>query len=109
MCETDLFSLLKCTQDKKIIKAEKDREKLFKDVLYDDIMNVHLCLKAASEEIHDPIFKKGPHNEMEIRNLFNFLGVQKFKRKQQKTLHFTEDFNMTDNSWQIKSVFGAAV
>lgn len=40
ICETDLFSLLRCQQDERNIKDGQIRESFFKDVLYRDLMDI---------------------------------------------------------------------
>jgi len=60
LCESDLFSLLRCMQKDRIFSDESQRDEFFKQVLYQDIMDIEKCIRVAKEELIDPVFIRQP-------------------------------------------------
>lgn len=88
LCESDLFSLLRCTQKDKIFNSESEKDDFFKQVIYDDILAIQERLIDAKNNLYDPVFvnSQKPDADLKIRDIKNFLGVQKLRRENQVNL-----------------------
>jgi hypothetical protein len=110
--EADLFSLLKCQQENRK-SDENQRDRIFMDVLYADMMDVHSVLRGTHELSQNPVYEMTASGEDKIKDIRSFIGLRKIKRENVNSLaplvlqHISEA-QVIDNSYRITNIIADA-